>query len=445
MIFFWHSIMIFASFNFLTILASQTEQNSDNILPELSIKSKKRNLNSLGEEHNIESVKKSRRSCDNPGLNSRKTDVFRNTKIISNKPDNTILNLFIFKKKTKKVKVNTESKNIKLTSQLFTYSVPSYTFTIDFKSLVENNKRLTTSNQTINSLDELNVNNLINCFTSVFCKVQSFENDKTFTIKKEFEFLALTIPELIPFIIFINRFKSSFREILLNYDQLSAIQIFNIDLDKWVGNYLKIFDNEFLSKNTGNKILITYKRNMDEKHILHYSKFKELIIDFLEILNADSNLIKSYKFLKILHDYKIIMKRCDFDLNISFFIYFLTASGSESKNYLEKFDKYNHIVDDENLTSDKIENAYKFIEYSIDFKILKSSLNEYEQLISTINMPLFNIKEHLDKFVDFDKGRFTGLYFYYDVKCDKKYERRVYFLQLWKLFYLNFLAQVFRL
>lgn len=433
--------IIFCSdfYKLFSILATRSEESNTDIPLDLSNKGKKRDWKGQESPNHKSDMAKLKRNCLNRLESLNHNNHMNNSNSTSTNSANSTINLFycdILKRYQKKFFET--AKNIKVTDDLFTYKINDYTFTISLTSLMKD--KIITTNKTIDSLDELTIENFIDCFTSVFCEFVSNGSKGTFTVKAEFQFLELVSPEFLPFIHFINQCKNKFEMQVYKLDFMVKALIFNAVLSEWVYKYFKIFDSGFISENIGTKKLEFLLKNLDVNQKLHFSKLKHLLVDLLEVINADKNLIKNYKFLVMLYDYNIIHKNYSFRLEIIFFIYFIVNSGTESEEFLKRFDKYNHILDTTFLTPEDMRNAFEYHQELGVLNITKSLLYEYDEMLKIMNIPRLNIQDHLQGFLSFDNTRFTSKYIYYDLnKENKKYGRRVYFLELWKLLYLHFL------
>lgn len=318
-----------------------------------------------------------------------------------------------------------------------------YDFKIELDLLGKYYNKDTIFIQTINSHADFNIDNLIKCFTSVFCEWDSAVENSPFIVKRQFKYLELMVPELLPYIYFINKNKHLYQNITCNHGLFEKIKRFSSCLLRWVNEYYKIFNDEFITKNTGDMSLIGFLEMLDMYQRLLFSHFKEILFDFLNLLNADNDLIKNYRFLIKLHDYEIIKERYRFNLDLHFFVYFILAAGSESKAYMKRFNKHNHIVDNKLVTDSEMKKVIHSIYFIHNSEILKSSICEYETMIPKFGMRLFNIQDHLDGFLGFENVRFSGFVLFYDLSDEMKYRKRINFYEVWKLLYLNFLSNLF--
>lgn len=438
MIYFLLTIFKLLFFARYSTFATQAQIEKTDMSIDRTVKAKKRKLNIKSNDRKPVLNTKILRT----GLNSY---VIQNIETLQGKTlpvdaENTFLDLYYHEKpESQRNTKGSIDKSVNITDNFTTYKLPDYTFKIKLTSLMKDN--IITANKTINIFYVINIETFINCFTLFFCEIESPENNSTFTVKNEFKFLELMTPEFLPFIYFINKFKNEFEINVYILDFIVKVRIFNDCISEWVHKYYNIFDSEFISENAGNINLKLFLKNLNISHKMHFLEFKYILADLLEIINADKNLIKNYKFLIKHHNYSFIKKRQGFAININLFIYFIICAGNKRDVYLEKFNKYNHILDMQLLTDTEMQTSFRFIYYTVDLEIFKSTIREYNQMIRIFKMPSFVIQDHLNGQMNFKTGKFIAKYFYYDQQGDK-YAKRIYFLVFYKLLYLNFLRQV---
>lgn len=330
------------------------------------------------------------------------------------------------------------NKKIQITKDFYTYKARDFNFKIDLSTAIENVK-----NNEISDLVVKDVSDLIDWFILIFFNCQSYEGAMTVGIKKEFEFLQLMVPELSPFIYFIMNLKNSKEEVFADESLATKIHIFNVSVIDWISIYFNIFSKEFISNKKGQWefTLFIEKTIKDLRPI--FSKFKILLADFLEIINANTELIICYRFLVKLQNLKMSTKdNFGFVFDNIFFIYFVVNIDPEGTTYLKRFMQISRFFNEEKLLNGELAYAYNFIYEIVDYEIFKRSITNYYKLLKFVKMHLFDIHKNLEGIVDFDNNMFSGKYFYYG-RIYKKYSRRVYYSEFWKLLYLNFFSHIF--
>lgn len=430
------------------------------MLSETSNDSPKRPLETSGDNKGKENCHGLKRLCTTPNSNSTEKETIENTDSNHNDQKKDILILYtvgrvIEKKNTEytnrrevidkhsktKKKNNPKSKRKHKEKEKYSETqIPKYTFKIDLKSIKKAAKDITKSPLQIDKNNDISFKNLVNCFTLIFCNVETNADITTFTPKTEFTFLELVIPEFLPFINFINKLDFSKEVNPLTPKTKKKIATFNTDLNSWLNKYHERINKEYIASNFEKRDI--YCKCFHSKSENYFVDLRNLFADFLKILNCNEKLTNGYRVLIEL--YKIDKEKNSYSyiLDVNFFIYFIACLGDESNEYLKKWNKHANILDPEKSNDIFIEQAQNNTKQVCNWIVLVSTLPEYKEMLIKLKMDEFNLNDHFDGVKNLKEQKHEGYFIIYK-KISTTKKNRLSFNQLTTLLYYEFLKRIF--
>lgn len=252
------------------------------------------------------------------------------------------------KTKIKKNSIKIRSKNLKRKSfnaVVIKYKLPSKLINFNIQDLQNimlspDYEKIKTEPFEINENDK-NIIKISNIMNDTFCLTNKNATSFQFILKKEFIMLQYIMPELIPFIYFINYCELNNNMLntkLKTYNHSEIVQSFS----DWSSilkdiSYKNAF-NDIKMPVTTFKLIFEFVETRDKIIILNFRKF---LSDFLELIIDDKELITNYKFIIKMYEIKITGKLHNMSLECLIFYYFIINLKQKNKDFMSYFKSFN--------------------------------------------------------------------------------------------------------
>lgn len=191
-----------------------------------------------------------------------------------------------------------------------------------------------------------NRNKRTDVITDVFCWIDEDESTFKFRLKKEFIMLQFIMPEFVPIIFFINYYELNRNDLKVNKLTNNYFLEIKLGLQNWAHElkansifHLSIFDSEITTDDF--KFLYESMSNKIKFEILEFRKF---LSRYLKLIVNDDTLIKNYKFLIRLYEFKLINQKYNFSLEYTFFLYFIVNLKEYNKELDNRFMEFNSLT-----------------------------------------------------------------------------------------------------
>lgn len=297
-----------------------------------------------------------------------------------------------------------------------------------------------------------------NLITNIFCIKK--ENEVKYRLRKEFVIMQFFVPELLPFIYFINNSKIYEKNIITQNDvfYLTFIKIYN-DVIETYKNITKVLSDNKDKTTLFNNFTYNSKNKYKKYFAVHLIRFRRIIADLIKLFYKDEDLFLTYDLLARTGEYKITkMHLYGYALEEIFFIYFVVIFDTKNNKFFNNLTKCireyheNFAIDkSKRKNNNRVNKSYKSILYTFRTYILTViELNDwYSNFIECISF--FNYTNVLDLsclngFVGFVETNSLSTYMLYDCVYNgnkRKYLKKIEIAKFVELCHLQLQGAIF--